>query len=76
MTESRKPHHKRRRKYGSLRKILLSWSALALGVAALLLSYFLYQALTQQFSSTWSNKLEAELGGLRLTLQHQLADGE
>ena len=60
----------------SLRRILLSWSALALGITALLLSYFLYQALTAQFSSTWASKLENELNGLRLTLQHQLSEGE
>ncbi|QQD22737.1 EAL domain-containing protein [Oceanospirillaceae bacterium ASx5O] len=60
----------------SLSKILLSWSALALGITALVLSYFLYQALTAQFNSTWAGKLEAELNGLRLSLQHQLSDGE
>ncbi len=60
----------------SLSKILLGWSALALGVTALVLGYFLYQALTAQFNSTWAGKLEAELNGLRLTLQHQLSEGE
>ncbi|MCT7359149.1 EAL domain-containing protein [Thalassolituus pacificus] len=72
MSAAQKP----RQKLISLQRILLSWSVIALGVAALLLSYFLYQASTQQFSSSWSNKLEAELGGLRLTLQHQLAEEE
>ncbi len=60
----------------SLSRILFSWSALALGVAALLLSYFLFQALTGQFNSIWHSKLENELNGLRLTLQHQLSEGE
>ena len=72
MNAAQKP----RQKLISLQRILLSWSVIALGVAALLLSYFLYQASTQQFSSSWSNKMEAELGGLRLTLQHQLAEEE
>ncbi|MCD8530745.1 MAG: hypothetical protein LRY66_05155 [Saccharospirillaceae bacterium] len=70
------PAQPSQRKRISLQRVLISWSVLALGIAALLLSYFLYQASAQQFRSTWANKLEAELGGLRLTLQHQLAEEE
>ena len=64
-----------RRRY-SLKRVLLVWSFLALGVTALLVSYFLFQSLTSQFSETWRSKLEAELSSLRLTLQHQLSDGD
>lgn len=65
-----------RQRVYSINKILLSWSALALGITALVLSYFLYQALTAQFNTTWSGKLETELNSLRLSLQHQLSEGE
>ena len=58
----------------SLKRVLLSWSALALGITALLVGYFLFQALTSQFSSTWRSKMEAELTSLRQTLQSQLAE--
>ena len=60
----------------SLRRALLSWSALALGITALVVSYFLFQAMTSQFATTWQSKMDAELSALRLTLQNQLSQGD
>ena len=64
------------RKRSSLRRVLHTWSALALGITAILVGYFLFEALTSQFSNTWRSKLEAEMTSLRLTLQHQLAESD
>ncbi|WP_430460798.1 putative bifunctional diguanylate cyclase/phosphodiesterase [Thalassolituus sp. LLYu03] len=60
----------------SLKRILLTWSALALGITVLIVSYFLYQTLTSQFSQNWQNKIDAELSSLRMTLHHQLSESD
>lgn len=60
----------------SLTRILIVWSVLALGITASIVGYFLFEALTSQFSQNWHNKQEAELNSLRLTLQHQLAEND
>ncbi|MAD47395.1 MAG: hypothetical protein CMI02_09380 [Oceanospirillaceae bacterium] len=60
----------------SLRYILLIWSVLALGVTSVTISYFLYQGLTSQYTSSWLNKMEAELTSLNQTIQGQLVSND
>ena len=60
----------------SLRHVLTLWTTLALGITSLAISYFLYQGLTSQYSSSWMNKMEAELTGLNQTMQSQLLSND
>lgn len=57
----------------SIRTILLLWTTLALGLTSLLMGYFLYQAMNNEFHHSWHSRIYNEMTMLSQQLQYNLS---
>lgn len=64
-----------KRRY-SIRRLLMYWSLLALGVTTMVLGYFLFQNRLGLFEESWKSKIQYDLESLRIVMQQQLLNEE
>ena len=64
------------KRHCSIRRLLMYWSLLALGVTAIILGYFLFQSRLDLFEENWKSKIQYDLESLRIVMQQQLLNDD